>query len=69
LQISSIADSRVVIHIYDQSGKIISITQATVQKGSNVLSVNALANKPRGVYQALISVAGEIFSQKILLIR
>jgi hypothetical protein len=67
LQISCIADSRVDMNIYDQSGKIVSTMHTSVQKGNNVMSLNLLADKPRGIYQALISVGGELFSQKILL--
>ena len=69
LQISCIADSRVDINIYDQTGKIVNTLHTSVQKGNNVMSLNGLADKPRGIYQAIVSVGGEVFSQKVLLIR
>ena len=69
LQITSIADCRVDINIYDQSGQLISALHVAVQKGNNVISLNEFADKPRGFYQAIVSVGGEIFSQKILLTR
>ncbi len=69
LQISSVNDSPVDIHIYDQTGRIVTVLSMNVQKGNNVFTLDNLLDKPRGVYQAVVSVGAEIFIQKILLIR
>lgn len=69
IQISAIADSKVEIIIYDQTGRIVSTRQTSVQKGNNVMNLSDLSDMPPGVYQAIVNVGGELFSPKILLIR
>lgn len=69
LHVYSVTDSRADINIYDITGKIACKVHTSVQKGNNVISLNNLADKPRGVYQTVIYIGTELFSQKILLIR
>lgn len=69
LQISSVADNNVNIHIYDQVGQIVAVLHFSLQKGNNIIVMNDLAGKPYGTYQAIISLGTEIFSRKILLVR
>ena len=69
VQINSQTDGKASILIYNQVGEIITTTTVTVQKGSNSISLDVMKGKPGGVYQAVISMGGKIFTEKILVIK
>ncbi len=69
LQISSIADSRADIIIYDDTGKKISISSLLLQKGTTAISLDNLAGKPKGIYQMVIRLGTELFTKRILVAR
>lgn len=54
------------LDLFDQSGRHVSST-TFAQKGRNIIAVDELANKPRGVYLAVIYADNKVFRQKILL--
>jgi hypothetical protein len=69
LSIASIADMKAQIYIYDQMGRIIQTTTVVLDKGNNIVTFYDMANKPRGVYEAVVIMGNEIFSKKVLLTR
>jgi len=66
LQIQANASSKVRVDFFDQSGKLVSLTKIEL-KGRTVISLDDLADKPRGVYFALIYVDDKIFRKKVVL--
>jgi hypothetical protein len=56
------------VDFFDQSGRLVSSSKFE-QKGRTIITLTDLANKPRGIYYALIYVDEQIFRQKILLAR
>ncbi len=69
VQINSQTDGKASILIYNQVGEIITTTTVTVQKGSNSISLDVMKGKPGGVYHAVISLGGKIFTEKIVVIK
>lgn len=69
LQLNALADSKVSVLIFDVTGKSVASVNTTVQKGINTINVIALANKPRGIYQAVIKVGDEVYHKKIIVVR
>ncbi|MBL7740513.1 MAG: T9SS type A sorting domain-containing protein [Chitinophagaceae bacterium] len=67
IQVSAPASTRVKVDIYDPSGKLISTINQSVQRGSNVITLDALAHRPRGIYLGVIQVGNELFNKKIVL--
>lgn len=69
LQIQSLSDCHADIYLYDQMGNLINKLAQPLQKGNNTVSLNLFANKPAGVYQAIISVNGKTYTQRILCVK
>ncbi|MBK5269701.1 MAG: T9SS type A sorting domain-containing protein, partial [Bacteroidia bacterium] len=69
LFVTSKTNSQAQVRIYDQMGKIIRMINVTVEIGNNVITLNDLANHPRGIYQVMVMVGSELYTQKLLLIR
>jgi hypothetical protein len=69
LSIVSTANTKAQVNIYDQMGKIVQSITVLVDKGNNIITLYDLANKPRGMYEAVVLMNNEIFSRKILLTR
>ena len=69
LSIVSTVNTKAQVNIYDQMGKIIQSVTVLVDKGNNIITLYDLANKPRGMYEAVVLMNNEIFSRKILLTR
>jgi hypothetical protein len=68
LHIWSKNSSTVRVELFDQSGKKVSSRQFA-QKGRNIITLDDLANKSRGIYIAIIYIDDKIFRQRILLAR
>jgi len=56
------------VQFFDQSGRLVSFGKFE-QKGRTMITLDDLANKPRGVYFVLVYIDEQIFRQKILLAR
>ncbi len=69
LQVNAVSSGNVEMSIYDPMGKLIKNIRTQVQRGYNVITLNDLADQPRGIYHAIVVVGDEQFSEKILLIR
>lgn len=69
LQISSSADSKVRVDIFDQNGKMVITERTFVQRGNTTMTIEDLSNYPRGVYMVLVTLGEEIFREKVLHIR
>lgn len=69
IQISSVANNRLNIDIFDQSGKRVISRRGFVQQGNSSLTIDEISNYPRGVYMVLVTVGDEIFREKVLHIR
>lgn len=69
IQVSATAESKVKVNIIDQTGKMIIENRSFIQPGTTVLTMDDLANQPRGVYLVLVTVGEELFKQKVLHIR
>ena len=69
LQVSSSADNKLRVDIYDQSGKLVISRKSFVQRGNTTMTIEDIGNYPRGVYMVLVSLGEEIFREKILHIR
>ena len=69
LHVSSIADTRMRIEIYEPSGQRIFSQTTLLQHGNNVVSLDNFTRRENGVYIALIYIGDERFSQKIVLNR
>lgn len=67
IQVSSPANTRIKVDIYDPSGKLINTMIQSVQKGSNVITSGALTHQPQGIYLAVIQAGNEVFYKKIVL--
>lgn len=67
VQVTAPADTKIRIDIYDLSGKLLTGFTRAVQKGNNIITMESLADKPRGVYIAKVLVGDELFCQKIVL--
>jgi hypothetical protein len=57
------------VHIFDMSGKIVRRMKANVQSGINVISFDQLSKLQEGMYLVLVYAGGEIFRQKIVLVK
>jgi hypothetical protein len=57
------------VHIFDMSGKIVRRTKANIQAGTNVISFDQLSKLQEGMYLVLVYAGGEIFRQKIVLVK
>ncbi len=69
VQIFSATGSPAVINIYDETGRKINSIHTSVQPGNNVINLNTLADKPKGIYQVTIFLGTEFFSKKIVVAR
>jgi len=69
VQIWSVADGKADISIYDETGKTVAYIHASVQQGNNMISLNNLADKPRGVYLVAVRMGSALFNKKIVVIR
>jgi precorrin-2 methylase len=69
LRIFSTANNNIVINVYDEMGKIVSVLNKSVQKGENVIINNCFSDKPKGIYQVVVLIGGEILRSKILVVR
>ncbi len=69
LQLNSSGDNKLVVIIYDVTGNPVTTFNRFVQKGLNTISINELADKPRGVYQMVIYAGTEVFNKKVILSR
>ena len=69
VQVLSVADGKVDINMYDETGKTVAFIRASVQKGNNMISLTNLADKPEGVYQFVARMGSELFIKRILVIR
>jgi hypothetical protein len=67
LQVVSATNTKLKVDIYDPSGRLITSSSASLQTGTNVITLDDLINKPRGIYLAVVSVGDELFRQKIVL--
>jgi hypothetical protein len=66
LQIWTKTSGNIRIDLFDQSGRQVS-SKTFAQKGRNTIAIDDLANKPRGVYMAVIYADNKVFRQKVLL--
>ncbi len=69
IQVDAKASSKIRVEIFELSGKLIYVANTTVQRGHNVISIDQLKEKPRGVYLAQVHVGDDTFHEKILLTR
>jgi hypothetical protein len=67
LQIQAATNTKMKVDIFDQAGKFITTSAVSVQRGINVITLDGLADKPRGIYLAVICIGNEFFRQKIVL--
>jgi hypothetical protein len=56
-------------YIYDMSGKAVRKIKTNLQVGTNVISIDQLSELQSGMYVVAIYTEGEIFRQKIVLIK
>lgn len=66
LEINASGDNPVQVHVYDLTGKMIGSLERTVHKGFNRIALDGMADKPEGIYVAVIIVGKEIFNQKFV---
>ncbi|HEX7847746.1 MAG TPA: T9SS type A sorting domain-containing protein [Chitinophagaceae bacterium] len=69
VQVNSFAENAVRISLIDQSGKLVYLSNTTVQNGYNVIPVNGLSNQPPGVYMAIVTVGADVFRQKVIIVK
>lgn len=69
LIMSAKVDTKVQLNIFDPMGKMIRTLSMPVLKGNNVITLNDLADKPRGIYQVVVRMGNEIFTHRLLLNR
>jgi len=67
LSISSTAERKAQVTIYDYMGKMVQTVTVLLDKGNNVVSLYSLVNKPRGFYEAVVIMDNELISRKISL--
>jgi len=68
LQLFARTTKEIRIEFFDQAGRLVSSGKFE-QKGRSIISLDDLANKPRGIYFALVYIDSEIFRQKIIVAR
>ena len=68
LQVLARTGKPIRIEFFDQSGRLVSSSKFD-QKGRTFISLDDLANKPRGIYFALVYIDDLVFRQKIVLAR
>ena len=69
LSIASTTDRKAQINIYDHTGRIVQSITVLLDKGNNLITLYEMADKPRGIYEAVVFMGNEIISRKILLTR
>jgi hypothetical protein len=69
VQIFSATSSPADITIYDETGRRINTIHLSVQPGINVINLNTLSDKPKGIYQITIFMGAKFFSKKIVVAR
>ncbi|MFI5132238.1 MAG: T9SS type A sorting domain-containing protein [Chitinophagales bacterium] len=69
IQVQAIAatNTKMKVDILDLSGKLITTSAVSLQRGTNVITLDGLSDKPGGVYLAMVYVGNELFRQKIVL--
>jgi hypothetical protein len=60
---------RMKMDIYDLSGKLMHTSTMTLQRGTNLVTLDYLAARSSGVYLAVVNIGGKIYHQKIMLTR
>ena len=67
VQVVSATNTKMKIDMFDPSGRLIATSAVALQRGTNVITLDDLVNKPRGIYLAVAYVGDELFRQKIVL--
>jgi uncharacterized protein YfaS (alpha-2-macroglobulin family) len=57
------------INVFDPAGKLIVTHTTSVQRGNNTVTIDDLADKPRGMYMIAVYTEDEIFWQRLLLVK
>jgi hypothetical protein len=69
VQAQSATNTKMKVDIFDPSGKLITTSTVSLQRGINVMTLDGLSDKPRGIYIAMVYMGNELFRQKIILIK
>ncbi|MGK2860770.1 MAG: T9SS type A sorting domain-containing protein [Chitinophagaceae bacterium] len=67
IHISSVANRKMKIDVFDASGKWVLSSSSAIKKGNNIIKLDGLANRQPGIYFASVYVGDELFRHKILL--
>jgi hypothetical protein len=69
LQLAALSNSTIKIDIFDAAGRLVATRQTVVYRGNNVVAIEDLADKPRGLYTICVNTGEESFKQKLLLVK
>jgi hypothetical protein len=68
VRLVSATNAKIKLDIVDPLGKIITTSTALLQTGTNVLTIDGLSDKPRGIYFAVVHFDKKVLCQKIVLL-
>jgi hypothetical protein len=69
LQLAALSNSTIKIDIFDAAGRLVATRHTVVYRGNNVIAIEDLTGKPRGLYTICVNTGEESFKQKLLLIK
>jgi hypothetical protein len=69
VQVTSTTNTKIKIDVFDAAGKLVVSYGTPVQRGNNAVTLDALADKPRGVYMIMVNTGDELFRQILLLMK
>ncbi len=68
LQVNTSADNLLQVMVYDFNGKLIYSEKRMIRKGYNNISLDEMAARPSGIYNATVKVGKNIFNHKIIIL-
>ena len=69
LKVYSFREGGLKVSIFNTEGKLVYNQTHLARKGLNVLTINEIQNAPRGVYNVMIRIGEEFFTEKLILTR
>ncbi|HET6995455.1 MAG TPA: T9SS type A sorting domain-containing protein [Chitinophagaceae bacterium] len=69
LQLAVSSNSTIKIDIFDAAGRLVATRHTVVYRGNNVVTIEDLADRPRGMYTIRVNTGEESFKQKLLLVK
>jgi hypothetical protein len=68
LQLHSASNTKVKVDVFNAAGKLVLTHTVPVQRGNNTITIEDLADKPRGIYLLVVNTGEELLYQKVSIV-